>query len=308
MRGEKSNDVVDAQPTDTTDAKPMSGSSSAGIGVPKFQAVGGDGEPVISAEDFFADEYKMDYPHRGKAIIINNRTFDRQLGLGERTGTDQDAAALNMRFMEMGFDVDIYHNLVVRDMAIVLGKAAGDDSYNRSSDCFACAILSHGEEGIVFGTDAKIEVKVLLEPFKGNNCKGLLGKPKLFFIQACQGMQFDSGVGVNTSDAKGQMEMEREITVYKIPSEADFLIAYSVVPGYYSWRNSANGSWFVQALSDVLAKHWHDMDLLTIMTRVNKKVAYEFESKTGKEFMNQKKQIPCITSMLTKEVLFKPKK
>jgi hypothetical protein len=51
------------------------------------------------------------------------------------------------------------------------------------SDCFACAILSHGEEGVVFGTDAKIEVKQLLEPFKGNNCKGLLGKPKLFFIQ-----------------------------------------------------------------------------------------------------------------------------
>lgn len=76
----------------------------------------------MSADDFFADEYKMDYPQRGKAVIINNRTFDRALGLGERTGTDQDAAALNMRFLEMGFDVDIYHNLVVQDMLGVLGK------------------------------------------------------------------------------------------------------------------------------------------------------------------------------------------
>lgn len=77
--------------------------------------------------------------------------------------------------------------------------------------------------------------------------------------------------------------------------------------GYFSWRNSAQGSWFIQALSEVLARHWRDMDLLTIMTRVNKKVAYDFESRTGKEFMNQKKQIPCITSMLTKEVIFRPK-
>ena len=77
--------------------------------------------------------------------------------------------------------------------------------------------------------------------------------------------------------------------------------------GYFSWRNSANGSWFAQALSEILAKNWETMDLLTMMTRVNKKVAYEFESRTGKEFMNQKKQIPCITSMLTKEVRFKPK-
>lgn len=307
-QGEKPSDAVDAKPTDTTDAKPMSGSRGIGIGTTSFQPISGDGELVISSEDFFADEYKMDYAHRGRAVIINNRTFDRPLGLGERTGTDQDAAALNMRFMEMGFEVDTYHNLVVSDMLQVLVKAAGDNAYNMSSDCFVCAILSHGEEGVVFGTDGKIEVKQLLEPFKGNNCKGLIGKPKIFFIQACQGMQFDQGVGVNTSDAKGEMEMERDIQVHKIPSEADFLIAYSVVPGYYSWRNSANGSWFVQALSEVLAKHWRDMDLLTIMTRVNKKVAFEFESKTGKEFMNQKKQIPCITSMLTKEVIFKPKK
>ena len=51
------------------------------------------------------------------------------------------------------------------------------------SDCFVCAILTHGEEGVVYGIDDKIEVKQLLEPFKGNNCKGLVGKPKIFFIQ-----------------------------------------------------------------------------------------------------------------------------
>ena len=28
-----------------------------------------------------------------------------------------------------------------------------------------------------------------------------------------------------------------------LPTEADFLYAYSTVPGYYSWRNSAKGSW-----------------------------------------------------------------
>lgn len=295
------------KPSDAVDAKPIQGGTRGAAGGNPFQFRGGDGEPVITAEEFFADEYKMDYPQRGRAIIINNRTFARQLGLGDRTGTDQDAAALNMRFVEMEFDVYVYHNLEVSEMLGVMQKAAADDEYNMKSDCFACAILSHGEEGIVFGTDSKVEVKQLLEPFKGNNCRGLLGKPKIFIIQACQGAQFDSGVEMNVSDAKGMMEVDRTIQVHKIPSEADFLIAYSVVPGYYSWRNSANGSWFIQALSDVLAKNWRDMDLLTIMTRVNKKVAYEFESKTGKEFMNQKKQIPCITSMLTKEVIFKPK-
>ena len=62
-------------------------------------------------------------------------------------------------------------------------SAANDDDFNLQSDCFVCAILTHGEEGLVYGIDDKIEVKVLLEPFKGNNCRGLVGKPKIFFIQ-----------------------------------------------------------------------------------------------------------------------------
>ncbi|XP_052791279.1 caspase-3-like [Mya arenaria] len=307
-----SKDTVDAKtiPDDRTDAKPH------GAGEGKMPQLPGQhmpplprsaGETMMTAEEFFADEYKMDYPNRGRAIIINNKTFDRSLGLGERTGTDQDAIALHQRCEEMGFDVDMYQDLRCEDMRQVLSKASQNENYNQESDCFMCAILSHGEEGVVFGIDSKIETKLLLEPFKGNNCNSLVGKPKIFIIQACQGSQFDGGVHVDVADAKSHMS-NREIQVHKIPSEADFLIAYSVVPGYFSWRNSANGSWFIQALSSVLAQNWQSLDLLTIMTRVNKKVAYEFESRTGKEFMNQKKQIPCITSMLTKEVRFKSKK
>ena len=61
--------------------------------------------------------------------------------------------------------------------------SAASDDFNLQSDCFVCAILTHGKEGVVYGIDDKVEVKILLEPFKGNNCKGLVGKPKIFFIQ-----------------------------------------------------------------------------------------------------------------------------
>jgi hypothetical protein len=35
----------------------------------------------------------------------------------------------------------------------------------------------------VYGKNGKIDIKKLLQPFKGNNCDSLAGKPKLFFIQ-----------------------------------------------------------------------------------------------------------------------------
>ena len=80
-----------------------------------------------------------------------------------------------------------------------------------------------------------------------------------------------------------------------------------LITGFYSWRHSTKGSWFVQALSNVLEEHGTKMDLLSLMTRVNKNVAYEFQSNSSHPAINQKKQIPCITSMLTKDVIFTPK-
>ena len=67
--------------------------------------------------------------------------------------------------------------------------------------------------------------------------------------------------------------------------ESDFLMAYSVVPGFFSWRNSLRGSWFIQALCECLDKYARSMDLLKLMTRVNKKVALDFESNTNNRFV-----------------------
>ena len=33
---------------------------------------------------------------------------------------------------------------------------------------------------------------------------------------------------------------------YRTPLHADFLLAHSTVAGYYSWRNTVQGSWFIQ--------------------------------------------------------------
>lgn len=89
--------------------------------------------------------------------------------------------------------------------------------------------------------------------------------------------------------------------------EADFLLAYSTIAGYYSWRNSTNGSWFIQSLCHVLNEHGRQKELMQLLTAVNRRVAYYYESNTNDPEMSGKRQIPCIVSMLTKEVYFKPK-
>lgn len=57
-------------------------------------------------------------------------------------------------------------------------------SYDHSEhDCFGCAILSHGREGLVYAKDGQVSLDLLVLPFKGDRCPSLIGKPKLFFIQ-----------------------------------------------------------------------------------------------------------------------------
>ncbi|XP_032465213.1 caspase-7 isoform X1 [Phocoena sinus] len=178
--------------------------------------------------------------------------------------------------------------------------SSASEEDHRNSACFACILLSHGEENLIYGTDGKTAIKDLTAHFRGDRCKTLLEKPKLFFIQACRGTELDDGIQADSGPISDTDASPR----YKIPVEADFLFAYSTVPGYYSWRNPGSGSWFVQALCSILNEHGKSLEILQILTRVNDRVARHFESQSNDPCFHEKKQIPCVVSMLTKELYF----
>lgn len=250
--------------------------------------------PISKAR--FADEpeYRMTHSKRGIGLIINNKRFDPRLDMPLREGTDKDAASLESTLSMLGFEVRTLHNcssLLMRKKLLELARADHTDM-----DCFLCCILTHGEDGVVFGVDEPVDLDQLIQPFKLN--RTLAGKPKLFFIQACRGSNFIEGIDSNPFDIQ---------YVSKIPMEADFLIAYSTIAGCFSWRNSINGSWFIQSLCHVLNKQGKTSEIMQILTAVNRRVAFYYESNTNEAVSTGKRQIPCILSMLTKELYFKPK-
>ncbi|XP_034044333.1 caspase-3a [Thalassophryne amazonica] len=259
---------------------------------------GGDGDGERSQAEVDSSshsfKYSLTYPSIGQCVIINNKNFDRRTGMNQRNGTDIDAANAMNVFAKLGYKVKLYNDQTVQQMKQVLTFVSKEDHDSAAS--FVCVLLSHGDEGVFFGTDGSIELKCLTSLFRGDRCKTLVGKPKLFFIQACRGTDLDAGIEADSVD-DGAM---------RIPVEADFLYAYSTAPGYYSWRNTISGSWFIQSLCDMITKYGKELELLHIMTRVNHKVAVEFESVSNSPGFDAKKQIPCIVSMLTKEMYFYP--
>ncbi|XP_053306864.1 caspase-7 [Spea bombifrons] len=245
--------------------------------------------------------YTMNYRKVGRCIIINNKNFDANTGMCVRNGTDKDAGDLLHCFRSLGFDVTVYNDKSCDEMERLLQNVAQQN--HSESACFACVLLSHGEEGQIYGTDGAMAIKSLTSLFRGDKCKSLVGKPKLFFIQACRGSEFDEGIQTDSGPANDSLETDANPR-YKIPVEADFLFAYSTVPGYYSWRNPGKGSWFVQALCSVISKHGKELEIMQILTRVNYMVATSFESWSDDPRYSEKKQIPCVVSMLTKELYF----
>ncbi|KAK7111179.1 hypothetical protein V1264_010859 [Littorina saxatilis] len=168
---------------DSTDALgDQRGGASPAASWPSGSVAGG-GLPSRKVSEMVVDCYKMDHKHRGKAIVINNKTFSPRLKLGVRKGTDKDATNLYDLFTKMGFDTTIEVDCAAQKIKNIMSEAADDSHWDE--DCFVCAILSHGEQGAVYATDAKMDLDELITPLK--KCPSLAGKPKLFFIQASNG-------------------------------------------------------------------------------------------------------------------------
>lgn len=160
--------------------------------------------------------------------------------------------------------------------------------------------------GIIYARDTSYKLDNIWKKFTSDKCPTLAGKPKLFFIQACQGDQLDAG---STLVSKTQIDGRSINDVsYRIPTHADFLIAYSTISGFYSWRNTTKGSWFMQSLCQELNENGTKYDILTLLTYVLQRVAIDFESNTPDyAHMHQQKQIPCVTTQLTRLLYFHPK-
>lgn len=67
---------------------------------------------------------------------------------------------------------------------------------------------------MIYGTDGAIPIKSMTSLFKGDMCKSLVGKPKLFFIQVRgAGLQEDLGRRKDDEEVKEEKMEQLQTTV-----------------------------------------------------------------------------------------------
>ncbi|MEQ2289335.1 hypothetical protein AMECASPLE_031874, partial [Ameca splendens] len=146
-------------------------------------------------------------------------------------------------------------------------------------DALVVCVLTHGGKGLVYGSDGEgVKLEELIEPFRNIYVPSLLGKPKLFFIQACQGECYQEAVcPCNNSDKQESRtpgSLEEDCPPEKaVATDADILVGMATVPDHRCYRHTVHGSLYIQELCKQLrkaAESPENDDILTVLTRVNR--------------------------------------
>ena len=115
--------------------------------------------------------------------------------------------------------------------------------------------------------DQIIKFEAITSLFRRDECPSLVGKPKMFLIQACRRGNRQDRVAV---------ESDSDPIVFSdpsLPADADFLICFASAPGHQSYRQRFCGSWFISAVFNVFKEFANREHVVDMMLRVNNQVA-----------------------------------
>ena len=236
------------------------------------------------------DLYNMTKTPHGICLIINNYEFyqgdPKYERLTDRSGAQKDQENLVETFKFLKYEIDLRENLTSEKMVDTLKDISCRD--HTPYDSFICCILTHGEEGVVFGADSRpVSLRDLTGIVKGTFTRSLMNKPKLFFVQACRGDREERGIPV---------EKDGDTS---LPVEADFLFGYATPTGKAAYRSRRHGSWFISELCEVFKEDSMQMPLGAMMKKINRRVSDAY-TKEGY------KQCTEVVDRLRKDVMFFP--
>jgi len=236
------------------------------------------------------EDYKMTSRQRGICLIINNVQFELDM-FPQRKGSDMDAYRFKEIFKQLGFSVESKRNLTAEKMKIIFKQVAAKCSAKH--DALVVILLSHGTESGIYGVDGlEVDLNDILTYYDNKKCKQLMGKPKIFIVQACRGRLADYGVKdeqtffsqpesqtLTQPSQLTQMNAESpkisrwsEIDKNYHPTRTDIVLCFSCHTGFVSTRNEEEGSWLGASLATHLQNEAHRRHLIEIFNMVSRDV------------------------------------
>ena len=187
-------------------------------------------------------------------------------------------------------------------MKAAVSKAA--DRVEDGHDSFICFITSHGNNDGILGVDDRVvKAAELVDIVKPGSCKKLVGKPKIFIIQACRGNEAPNQVNIVFDNDPNQPRPPPSNNI-AIPPTADFLFAFCTTPRTVAMRSDTQGSFYVKILYEMLKEHSSKLSLYEILLLVHEELATNDQYAYKKDDLIYR-QMGQVVSTLRKKVCFK---
>ncbi|NXO73483.1 CFLAR regulator, partial [Phainopepla nitens] len=212
----------------------------------------------VSIQEMSDDSYTIQSQPSGICLII------------DCIGNDTDM--LEETFRGLGYDIHCHRYLNINSMNQTLLEVARWQKH-RNCDSFVCVLVSRGNSQSIFCTDhtfSGFPLEQIKKYFTADSCPGLLGKPKLFFIQSyvvaeneqeCTSLLEVDGNGENIS---------AEVT---IPHAADIFWSHCKVAVSALEQFPASSSYYLRCLAELLRNPYkRKLCILAIHMELNKKV------------------------------------
>jgi len=204
--------------------------------------------------------YSLDRRRMGTAVIINNLDI-------EQTPTRNDVDSMGIVLKDIGFDVEVHCNLTSQGMNNLKRKLT-EETRHRDANCFLMLIISHGTaDNFLLDKDGNKTWNIESLVTEVCDVQSLVGKPKLFFIEACRGKENNFSTQILTKSSAPPQQ-----SGITLPSKQDVFVGFATVPGFVSFT-SMKGSPYLQALSSILAEHHTTTDLSDIHLLVKRRLA-----------------------------------
>eukprot|EP00091_Calanus_sinicus_P004929 TRINITY_DN15297_c0_g1_i1.p1 TRINITY_DN15297_c0_g1~~TRINITY_DN15297_c0_g1_i1.p1 ORF type:complete len:318 (-),score=123.24 TRINITY_DN15297_c0_g1_i1:276-1205(-) len=204
--------------------------------------------------------YSMERRRMGTAVIINNLDM-------EQPPTKNDVENMGAVLKDIGFDVLVHVNLTSQEMNSVKRKVT-EESKHKDANCFLMLIISHGTaDNFLVDKDGNKTWNIESLVTEVCDVQSLIGKPKLFFIEACRGKEHNFSTQMMTKSSAPPQQ-----SGISLPSKQDVFVGFATVPGFVSFTNM-KGSPYLQALSSILSTHHASTDLSDIHLLVKRKLA-----------------------------------
>lgn len=202
----------------------------------------------------FQDKYKLRFKTTGMALIINvieyNEPGDR------RHGATYDSDYMKALWTQLGYDVTLKRETEFKaeDIRRIVQEFVKEAVEYPHMQSFVVFIGCHGKDGSLYMSD-KSRIDLYKDVVFKFDIPQFEGKPKLFFIQACQYFpESGNSVTKHVSDRLTSME--------------DTVICLSALPGREANRDIFLGSVYVYTLAEVFMREAHQTELQEMLNQV----------------------------------------